>query len=127
MSTSMTNCMRKLMTGLMMPPSGMVKEASGVAHTTGRGRNGYEQGHPEGYPPDVQAQTVQAKRLPALLGVAIPGDHKQHDQGRHGRSERPYGAHDEALGKLEEPDQQGRPYGQAKHKDREDRSLVGIG
>ncbi len=30
----MTTCMRKLMTGSRMPPSGMMKEASGVAHTT---------------------------------------------------------------------------------------------
>src|SRR5918995_2529406 len=30
----MTNCMRKLMTGLIMPPSGTTKEARGVAHTT---------------------------------------------------------------------------------------------
>jgi hypothetical protein len=29
-----------------------------------RGGNGYEQGRPEGDPPDVQAQSVQAKGLP---------------------------------------------------------------
>ena len=41
-----------------MPPSGTMKEASGVAHD-GRGGHRYEQGKPEGDPPDAQAQPVQ--------------------------------------------------------------------
>src|ERR671916_182935 len=54
----------------------------GGPHDDGRGK-AHEEGDPECDPPHAQARAVEAQRLPAFLGVALPGDHEQHDHRRH--------------------------------------------
>jgi hypothetical protein len=52
----------------------------------------HEEGNPEGDPPHAQARAVEAKGLPTLLGVALPGGHEHHDQSRQDGGDRPQGA-----------------------------------
>src|SRR5215217_1704192 len=99
----MANDMRKLMTALMMPPSGTTKEASGVAHTTAEAATVMSR-----VAPKAIHQTLRPRRwrprdfqpsLEYFPGVAIPGDDEQRDQGRHGRSARPQAPHSQARRK----------------------------
>jgi hypothetical protein len=109
-----------------MPPSGTTKEASGGGPHDGRSSHGYEQSQPEGDPPDTQAQPVEAEHLPTFPGVALPGDHKQHNQCRHGRGARPQDPHAQVRGEFEKPDRQGHSGGHHQYEHREDCRLARV-